>query len=462
LKQFLVSPQDAAASPMRAASAGRCRVALRAVLLESLLLVGPLLAASNDTFLLKNVTIHPVSGPDVPNGSILVENGKIADAGARVTAPRTVRVVDGKGLHAYPGMIDSATQVGLSEIGSVRETNDTNELGDFNPQLRALVAINPESEHLPVTRANGITSVITMPAMSGGGGMRGGGVTTIIAGQAALIHLDGWTWEDLEVRRGAAMQLLFPSLETRTFRLETMAVNRTPFAEAKTAYEKKLRELSNFFESARRYQQARKNHAPGFQTDVKFEAMIPVLEGTMPVMISAVRERSIRDALQFAEKQKIRVVLAGPREFGNTMADIKAKGIPVIAPPTLALPTEEDDPYDAAFTLPSQMYKAGIKFAFGSFNVQFARNLPYQAAAAVGFGLPYQEALKAVTLNAAEIWGVADQLGSIEKGKWADLMLTDGDPLEAKTQVRQMYIKGRVVDLSSKHTRLYEKYMNRP
>ena len=292
--------------------------------------------------------------------------------------------------------------------------------------------------------------------------MRGGGATTIIAGQAALIHLDGWTWEDLEVRRGAAMQLLFPSIETRSFRPETMAVNRTPFAEARTAYEKKLKELSEFFESARRYQQAKKAHAPGFQTDVKFEAMIPVLEGTMPVMISAVRERSIRDALQFAEKQKIRIVLAGPREFGNTMADIKAKGIPVIAPPTLALPTEEDDPYDAAFTLPSQMYKAGIKFAFGSFNVQFARNLPYQAAAAVGFGLPYQEALKAVTLNAAEIWGVADQLGSIEKGKWADLMLTDGDPLEAKTQVKQMYIKGRVVDLSSKHTRLYEKYMNRP
>jgi imidazolonepropionase-like amidohydrolase len=430
--------------------------------LITLLLVSPLLAASNDTFLLKNVTIHPVSGPDVPNGSILVENGKIAGVGARLTAPKTVRVVDGKGLHAYPGMIDSATQVGLSEIGSIRETNDTNELGDFNPQLRALIAINPESEHLPVTRANGITSVITMPAMPGGGGVRGGGAGAIIAGQAALIHLDGWTWEELEVRRGAAMQLLFPTIETRSFRFETMSAARTPFSEAKTAYEKRLKELADFFENARRYQQARKNRAPGFQTDVKFEAMIPVLEGTMPIMVSAVRERSIRDAIQFADKQKIKIVLAGPREFGNTMADVKAKGIPVIAPATLALPMEEDDPYDAAFTLPSQLYKAGIKFAFGTFSVQFARNLPYQAAAAVGFGLPYQEAVKAVTLNAAEIWGVGDQLGSIDTGKWADLMLTDGDPLEAKTQVKQMYIKGRVVDLANKHTRLYDKYLNRP
>ncbi len=422
---------------------------------------GALLASSLDSFLLKNVNIHPVTGPDIPNGSILIENGKIVDFGARLTAPKTVRVVDGKGLNAYPGMIDSATQVGLSEIGSVRETNDTNELGDYNPQLKALIAINPESEHLPVTRANGITSVITMPYASGGGG-RAAGSTTLIAGQAAMIHLDGWTWEDLEVRRGAAMQLVFPTIETRTFRFESNAVNRTPFAEAKTAYEKRLRELNEFFENAHRYQQAKNGKEPGFKTDVRFEAMLPVLEGQMPLMVNVLRERSVRDALQFADKQKVKIVLAGPREFGNTLADIKARNIPVITPPTLALPMEEDDPYDAAFTLPSALYKAGIKFAFGSFTVQFSRNLPYQAAAAVGFGLPYAEALKAVTINAAEIFGVADQIGSIDKGKWADLMLTDGDPLEASTHIRQMYIKGRVVDLASKHTRLYDKYMNRP
>jgi imidazolonepropionase-like amidohydrolase len=175
-----------------------------------------------------------------------------------------------------------------------------------------------------------------------------------------------------------------------------------------------------------------------------------------------VRERAIRDAIRFADQQKIRIVIAGAREFGSTLPDLKSRAIPVITPDTLELPLEEDDPYDSAFTLPAALYKAGVKFAFGTFDVQFARNLPYQAATAVAFGLPYQEALKAVTLNAAEIWGVADQLGSIDKGKWADLILTDGDPLETRTQIKQMFIKGRAVDLTNKHTRLYDKYMGRP
>jgi imidazolonepropionase-like amidohydrolase len=240
-----------------------------------------------------------------------------------------------------------------------------------------------------------------------------------------------------------------------------MSMARTPFAEVKANYDRRLRELHHFFEDARRYRQAKLGHEPGLKTDLKYEAMIPVLEGKLPVMVHATRERAIRDAIDFAQREKIHIVLAGPREFGKTLADVKANGIPVIAAPTLALPVEEDDPYDAAFTLPAEMYKAGVKFAFGSFNVQFVRNLPYQAAAAVAFGLPREEALKAVTLNAAEIWGVGDQLGSLEKGKWADIMLTDGDPLEAQTRVRQLFIKGRSVDLSSKHTRLYEKYMNR-
>jgi imidazolonepropionase-like amidohydrolase len=156
------------------------------------------------------------------------------------------------------------------------------------------------------------------------------------------------------------------------------------------------------------------------------------------------------------------MILAEPREVTKLLPEIKASGFPVIAAPTLELPLEDDDAYDAAFTLPSQLRKAGIKFAFGSFGNQFARNLPYQAAAAVAFGLPHDEALRAVTLSPAEIWGVADRLGSIQKGKIADLMITDGDPLETKTQVKQLFIAGRQVDLSNKQTRLYDKYMNRP
>jgi imidazolonepropionase-like amidohydrolase len=426
----------------------------------------PLLAA--DSFVIRNITVHPVTSPDIANASVLVEDGKIVEVGVKVTVPKGAKVIDGKGLHVYPGMIDSATELGLGEIGSVRETSDTGELGDFNPQLHALVAINPASEHIPVVRANGITSAMALPFIPGGGGGRfGGPPPSLITGQPAMIHLDGWTWEDMAVKKSTAVELVFPTINTGGGRRggaedSPFAPPRTPYADAKRAYDRRMRDLNAFFENARRYQISKAAGASGLKADLKYEAMIPVLEGKMPLMITAVRERAIHDAIAFGDKQKIRIVIAGGREFGKTLAELKAKNIPVIAGPTLALPLQEDDPYDSAFTLPGELYKAGVKFAFGSFGNQFSRNLPYQAGTAVAFGLPYEEALKAVTINAAEIWGVADQIGSIEKGKWADLMITDGDPLETKTQVKRLFIKGKDVDLANKHTRLYEKYMNRP
>jgi imidazolonepropionase-like amidohydrolase len=252
---------------------------------------------------------------------------------------------------------------------------------------------------------------------------------------------------------------VFPSLQTGGTRF---AEQRVPFAQARRNYESRLRAVDSFFENARRYREAKLARSPEFKADLKYEAMLSVLEGKQPLMITAVRERAIRDAIALADRQKIKVVIAGGREFGKLLPELKARNIPVIAGPTLALPLNEDDAYDAAATLPSELFKAGVKFAFGTFGNQFSRNLPYQAADAVAYGLPYDEALKAVTLNAAEIWGVAGEIGSIEKGKWADLMITDGDPLETRTQVKQVFIKGRPVDLANKHTRLYEKYLNRP
>jgi imidazolonepropionase-like amidohydrolase len=416
----------------------------------------PLMAA--DSFLLKNITVHPVSSAVIANGFVLVTDGKIVDVGTKINPPKGIRIIDGKGLHAYPGMIDSATELGLGEIGSVRETNDTGELGEFNPQLRALVAVNPASEHIPVVRANGITAAMTLPYIPSGGGRLGAPVS-LITGQPAIIHLDGWTWEDMAVKASAAVELVFPSIQTGGTRF---AEQRVPFAQARRNYESRLRAVDSFFENARRYREAKLARSPEFKADLKYEAMLSVLEGKQPLMITAVRERAIRDAIALADRQKIKVVIAGGREFGKLLPELKARNIPVIAGPTLALPLNEDDAYDAAATLPSELFKAGVKFAFGTFGNQFSRNLPYQAADAVAYGLPYDEALKAVTLNAAEIWGVAGEIGSIEKGKWADLMITDGDPLETRTQVKQVFIKGRPVDLANKHTRLYEKYLNRP
>ena len=411
-------------------------------------------AGQQDSFVIEHAAIHPVSGPEIPVGSVLVKDGKIEAVGARVAA-RGVRVVEGKGLHVYPGMINSATLLGLSEISAIRETNDTNEIGDFNPQLSAEVAINPASEHIPVTRANGITTAIALPSAGGSPGM--------ITGQAALIHLDGWTWAEMNVLRDAAVGLQFPSLDPprRSFLAPPGGVT-TPFREVQRAYDERLRKLTKFFEDARRYQTAKQGHASGFETDLKFEAMIPVLEKKVPLLVLAPRERQMRAALDFAKKENVRVVLAGCRELGKLGPDIKAANVPVILGPTLETPIEEDMPYDQAYALPAAFFRAGIKFAFGTFDVQFARNLPYEASMASAFGLPKDEALKSVTLNAAEIWGVADKFGSIEPGKSADLIITDGDPLETRTQVLRVFIAGKPVDLDNKHKRLYEKYMKRP
>ncbi|MEO8129800.1 MAG: amidohydrolase family protein [Bryobacteraceae bacterium] len=408
----------------------------------------PLAAGPDDSFLIRGVTVHTVSGQDIPNGSILVQDGKIMGVGAKLSPPKGIRIIEGKSLHVYPGIIDSASEVGMIEIDSVKETTDLAELGDFNPQLRTVVAVNPSSEHIPVTRANGITAMMNLP--------RGG----MISGQGSLMHLDGWTWEEMAILRSGAMHINFPVLNAPPSQFGDS--RGVPFAEARKEYEARVRALHEFFEQCRRYQKAKSAAMPGFQTDLKYEAMIPVLERTLPALVTAVRERAVHDAVEFAGQERIRIILADVREPGKMLPELKAKGIPVVLGKTLELPLNDDDPYDAPASLPAQFYKAGVKFAFASFSASFSRNLPYQAANAVAFGLPYSEALKAVTLNAAEIWGVSDRMGSIDEGKWADLMITDGDPLETKTQIKQLFIKGKPVDLENRHHMLYEKYINRP
>jgi imidazolonepropionase-like amidohydrolase len=431
--------------------------------------------AANDTFLIRGVDVYPVTGPEMKGVSVLVQDGKIADIGAKIVAPKGMKIVEGKGLRLYPGMIDSNTNLGLSEVSAERVTVDTGELGEFMPQLRALSAVNPESAHFPVVRANGITSVMTFPAAGGRGG-RGGGGAQFISGQAALIHMDGWTWEDMEINRSAAVHLLFPSIAMRGGRGGMANVDFADevallfgggsgagtYTEAKRQYEAQVAKVTEFFDAARQYQKERTANMPGFKRDLKFEAMIPVLEGKVPVAVPAARERAIHDAIAFADKEHIKIVILSPQELGKEGPELKAKNIPVIMGRTEALPENQDAPYDYAESLPGEFYKAGVKIAFGTFDNEFSRNLPYNAARAVAYGLPYEAALKAITINAAEIWGAGDKMGSIEKGKWADLMLVTGDPLETPTQIKALYIKGKEVDLSNKQTKLYDKYLARP
>ncbi|MBV9226872.1 MAG: amidohydrolase family protein, partial [Acidobacteriaceae bacterium] len=372
------------------------------------------------------------------------------------------RIINGHGLDLYPGLINAATNVGLSEISSLRDTVDLDEIGPFNPELKAEVAFNPSSEHIEVTRASGITTVVSLPG-SGARGFRNSGGGNIITGQGAVMHLQGWTWEDMAVKPSAVMDMLFPQIQAvpRQFAALFGGPTRT-FAEEERQYKEELQRTSEFFEQARRYKKAQIANSPDFRRDIRLEAMLPVIDGKQPLLVRAERERAIKDAVTFADKEKIKIIIADPRELGSVGPLLKAKNISAVLGKTFQLPMRDDDPYDAPYTLPSEFYKAGVKFCFGTFDVEFARNVPFEAAQAAAFGLPNDEALKALTINSAEILGVGDQIGSLEKGKVADLILTDGDPLETRTVVKQMFIAGREVNLESRHTREYDKWMKRP
>lgn len=417
-------------------------------------------SAGNDAYLIRGATVHTMAGRDIENGSVLIRDGKIVGVGKNLAAPKDAKVIEAKGLQVWPGMIDAGTEIGLVEVNAVRETEDMNEIGRFNPQLVALTAVNPSSEHIPVTRVNGITTVATMPQGQ------------LISGQVSLIHLDGWTADEMGIKPKAALHMRMPFIQTgggRRFVPDDESgggiIAGGTYSEARRNFEKQMADLNDFFESARRYKLAKQAKAPDFREDLKLDAMIPVIDGTEPILVTAIREREIRDAIAFADRQKVKIILCEAPEAYKVIREIKAHDIPVILGPVLALPMDEDDPYDRAFTTAADLDKAGIRFTFatlsGGANIA-SRNLPYQAAQAVAFGLPHEDAMKALTRNAAEIWGVANQIGTIEEGKLADLIVTDGDPLEARTQVRNVFIRGKLIDMDNRQKELYEKYLNRP
>ncbi len=422
-----------------------------------------MVGADANSVLIQNVTVHPVTAPDIQNGSVLVVDGKIGEIGATITAPSGVRVVDGHGMHLYPGMINAATNVGLSEISAIRDSVDLDEVGLFNPELRAEIAFNPSSEHIEVTRASGITSVISLPGSGANFAGLGGGDGTVITGQGALMHLEGWTWEDMAVKPSAVMDVDFPQIQMVPHQfVALLGLPQRSYSEVEREYKQRLERFSDFIDQARRYKQAKAAPGPDFRRDVKLEAMIPVIDGKLPLFVRAERERAIKDAVAFADKAKVKIIIADPREIGSTGPLLKARNIPVVLGKTFELPLRDDDPYDAPYTLPNDFYRAGVKICFGTFDTEFARNVPFEAAQAAAFGLPRDEALKGLTIHTAEILGVGNQLGSIEKGKVADLILTDGDPMEARTNIKGMFIGGREVSLESRHTREYEKWSKRP
>jgi imidazolonepropionase-like amidohydrolase len=412
------------------------------------------------TIALTHAKIFTLAGAPIENGTLVIRDGKIAAVGANVEVPAGAQVIDAKGLQVYPGLFDPITQMGLSEISAVNATVDTTETGAYNPDVVAATAVFPSSEHIPVTRAAGITEVLTVPDS---GGFDGGGSRGVIGGQASAINLAGWTINEMLIKRSVAMVISWPDIETRTFDFATFSRKEKPFTEAKQEYDKQVNELADYLDRARHYAQAMGHGGPAdYKRDLKLEALAPVIRGQLPVLVFADRARDIRNAIEFCDKQKLKMILAGGAEAYKVKDLLRSKGIPVILRPTLSLPIDEDDAYDRLLSQPAELAAAGVKFALGSFDNSFARRLGQQAANAVAYGLPYDEALKAVTIYPAEIFGVADQVGTLETGKLANIIVTNGDPLELTTEVKFLFIKGQQTSMDNRHQRLYEKYLNRP
>jgi len=433
------------------------------VILAVAFLLPALLRAQQTTpkaYALVHAKIVTLAGAPIENGTLIIRDGKIAAVGGQVDVPQDAQVINAEGLQIYPGMFDPITQMGLREIGAVNSTVDSTETGSYNPDVVALTAVSPSSEHIPVTRVAGITEVLAVPAS---GGMDSFGPTGVIGGQASAIYLAGWTVDDMQLKRSVAMVVNWPEIQTKTFDFATFSRKEKPYTEAKQEYDKQVTELTDWIERARHYAQAMGHGGPAdFSRDLKLEALVPVVRGQLPVLVFADRSREIRNAIEFCDKQNLKMILAGGSEAYKLKDLLRSRSIPVILRPVLTLPLYEDDPYDRLLSQPAELSAASVKFAFGSFDNSFARRLGQNAANAVAYGLPYDEALKAVTLYPAQIFGLADQVGTLESGKVANVIVTNGDPLEITSEVRYLFIRGQLTSLDNRHKRLFEKYSARP
>jgi imidazolonepropionase-like amidohydrolase len=395
---------------------------------------------------LMGASIHPVSRPAF-RGTIVLDGGRIAALGESVEVPEGAERIAVEGKHVYPGLFDAFTDIGLIEVSTVAGSVDEEELGEFNPNVRAQVAVNPDSEHIPVTRSNGVLLALTSP--SGGR----------VAGQAAVLQLDGWTYEDLTLRPGAGMYVEWPGGAGGGGRRRRTPPGGDPPAAERG--DRAVDALRRFFEEARAYLAAREARGEAQPRDARLEAMLPVLRREQPLIARANGLEEIRAAVAFAIEQGASLIIHGGYDAPLCAPLLKKHGIPVIVAGVYRLPARRSDPYDHAFTLPARLREAGVDFCISSTGQRGAsqvRNLPYHAAMAAAFGLPADEALKAITLYPARILGVEARVGSLDAGKDATLIVTDGDPLETRTAVEMAFVRGRKADLSDRHKRLWTKY----
>lgn len=389
-------------------------------------------AMQDGVIALQGATIYTVSDGVIENGTIVFEDGVITAIGTNVQVPAGAEQVDVSGKEIYPGLIDGYSRMGIYEIGAVDMTVDINELGRFNPNVTPEIAFNPESRHIGTARTAGVLTAVTTP----GGGL--------VSGQSVAMKMDGWSWEDMVLKPGLALIVNWPSASSDD-------------------YEDDLLELRDSFASARSYHKAKIAYEAGDASrkdvDSKLEAMIPVLEGDRPVVVEADELRQIQDAITWAGEEEVDLIIMGGRDAHYVADHLVQKEIPVIVTSVLTSPNRQWEPYDGRYSLPARLHEAGITFAIaGGSSAPYAFRLPNEVGAAAAYGLDADEALRSVTLSAAEILGISDRVGSLEVGKDATLLITTGNPLEYSSQIEQAYIEGRKIDMVDAHRMLYEKY----
>jgi len=412
------------------------------------------LLAEDGSYAIRNATIVTVTGETIENGTLVIQGEKITVLGTGVSIPADAEVIDARGLFVYPGMIDAATGLGLYEVGAVASTVDANEIGTYLPHIKAHVAINPHSVHIPISRVNGITTAL----VGAGGG--------IISGQYALINLKGWTPGEMVLKEPVAIGINFPRLPREDDRRRQQAQSTRQAGAGKERTEKQIKELREVLNRAKRYAETwdeynRSPEPPAPDRDLMLEALVPVVKKELPVIISVNAEKDIKNAVEFVDTLDIKAILRGVTDGWKVAELLKKHDIPVLVGPVLSVPGSKD-PYDARYANAGILNKAGVKIAFLTGSAPDVRSLPYHAGTAAAYGLPKEEALKAVTIYAAEIFGVADKIGSLEEGKLANVVVTDGDILEMKTRIKHLFIGGEKIPLTSKHTESYEKFRKRP
>ncbi|HEY4426539.1 MAG TPA: amidohydrolase family protein [Pyrinomonadaceae bacterium] len=408
------------------------------------------------TFAIRNARIVTVSGPDIENGTVVIRDGKIEAVGTNVSVPAGAQTIEGRGLSVYPGMIDAGTNMGLVEVPQgANGTVDLSEVGELNPNAKAIIAVNPHSAHIGVTRVEGITNTLTAP--TGG----------LISGQAALINLLGTAPKEMAVVPQAALVINYPRIGFGGGGFGGGFQQPANLADTLTANERQVEQIRKLLRDAEAYGRAQDAYAkdkslPRPDRNVVLEPLVPYVRGEQPVIFRADREAEIRGAIRFAEEMKLKPIILGGNDAWKVASLLKEKNVPVILTGIFSLPSREDDAYDSLYENPAKLQQAGVRFCISTGDAgPEVRNLAQYAGMAAAFGLSKADAVKSVTLFPAQILNVADRLGSIEVGKMANLVVTDGDLLEVRTRIKYLLIDGRPVVLTSRHTELNDAFKNR-